>query len=56
MTANFRVVIRERETDEIVDSFEFDTSNRAYRVERGVNINLDHEKFYTEVEEKEIAE
>ena len=44
------IEIVEYETGEVVKTVEVDGSLRkAYRVDTGVNINLDHDKFYTRI-------
>lgn len=48
----YTVNIRDRETDEVVRSIGQGMSMRqAARVEDGANINLNHDKFYTSVDE-----
>ncbi len=46
----FIVQIVEHETERIVKSFDAQPTMRdAERLERGVNINLDHRHYYTEI-------
>lgn len=49
----YRVLIRKRSDDEIIKTMEYASERQAERGERGVNINLDHEHYYTEIEEGE---
>lgn len=50
--AKYQVVIIEMETDEIVERFEpCATEREAERLEDGVNINLNHDEFMTQIEE-----
>ncbi len=46
------VVIKTVETDEVVRRIPCQTYIRACSVERGVNINLNLEEYYTEIEEE----
>lgn len=39
------------ETGEIVKETPCDNERAAARLERGLNINLDHERFYTRIEQ-----
>ena len=49
----YTVVIRQYEDDEIINEIPCQGAIRnAERVERGVNINLNHEEYYTEIIEK----
>ena len=49
-----KVVIISYETGKPIHSIECGTSERkAARVERGVNINIDHDKYYTMIEIRE---
>lgn len=46
----FVVAIIEHETEKTVKTYAPTVSRReAERLERGVNINLDHERYYTEI-------
>lgn len=49
--SKFAVAIKYHEDDEVehIVGKEGMTKHRAEHVEDGVNINLDHERFYTEV-------
>ena len=46
-----KVVIKEIATDKIVKEMECANMRMAIAIERGVNINLNHEKHYTEIKE-----
>ena len=47
------VRIIEYETRKVVKTFKPEATERAAeRLDRGVNINLDHERFYTDVVER----
>jgi len=46
---NYSVNIIETETGEVVETIEVGSYRKAERVERGVNINLDHDNFHTEI-------
>jgi len=46
------VKVISRETDEVVKEVQVETERAAHRVENGLNINLNHERFYTTCEEK----
>jgi hypothetical protein len=50
---NFYVEVLKIGTDEIVRRLGPHDERTAERVERGVSINLDHEKFYTRIVEDE---
>ena len=51
------IQIIESATGEIVKEFEPQSSeHNADRVNRGVNINLDHERFYTRIKNTEEKE
>ena len=44
------IEIVEYETDKVVKTVEVGGSmSKAYRVDDGININLNHEKFYTRI-------
>lgn len=50
---NFTIAIKAIATNEIVDTIgEATTKRQLERTENGVNINLDHTKYYTEIIEK----
>lgn len=42
----------EDEPEEVVETLTCATEREAEKVERGVNINLDHERFYTRIPEE----
>jgi len=44
-----KVVIKSYETDEIVKEINCSSERQAEKVDDGININLDHEKYYTEI-------
>lgn len=46
-----KVLIKKFGTNEVVDEIKCENKNRAEKVERGVNINLNHDEYYTEIEE-----
>lgn len=48
---SYKVLIRKREDDEVVRELSYSSERQAERAEDGVNINLDHENYYTEIEE-----
>lgn len=45
----WRVNVRKQETDEVNHTVWCKSEREADRVERGMNINLNHDDFYTEV-------
>lgn len=45
----YRVEIVETATDEVVETVGDNAYRTAERIERGININLNHEKFYTRI-------
>jgi hypothetical protein len=45
------VKVISRETDEVVNEIPADTERSAHRVENGLYINLNHDRFYTTCEE-----
>lgn len=47
----YAVNIKDMTTGKNVESIEASTLRAAERVERGVNINLNHGEYYTEIEE-----
>ncbi|KKK62527.1 hypothetical protein LCGC14_3003420 [marine sediment metagenome] len=49
----YRVTIKEYSTENVVESFAWMSENRADKVDGGVNINLNHEEYYTVIEEME---
>lgn len=46
-----KVHIKEFGTNEIVDTIDCESPNKAEKVELGLNLNLNHDKYYTEIEE-----
>ena len=46
---NFEVHIIDRSTNKAIKKLDGGNERRAEKIERGVNINLDHERFYTTV-------
>ena len=46
------VKVISRKTDEVVKEIRADTERAAHRVENGLYINLNHDRFYTICEEK----
>lgn len=44
------VLVKEYGTNAIVDRIPCETERSAERVEDGLNINLNHDKYYTEIE------
>ena len=51
--SNWIVQIVELETDDVVKEIDCGDERRAERVERGVRINLNHDRFFTKVVEKD---
>lgn len=51
----FHVEVRRIGTDEVVRSLGPMDERRAEKVERGLHINLDYERFYTEIVSSEIT-
>jgi hypothetical protein len=47
----YLIKIIELETGEVIETLEANNIRIAERIERGVNINLNHSKFYTKIEE-----
>lgn len=47
----FTVEVVEHETGAIVRGYEVISRHHAEKVERGVNINLNHERFFTRITE-----
>lgn len=43
----YRVEIISYETGEVVESIKCESERKAERVDSGLNINLNHEEFYT---------
>lgn len=50
MSGKIKVHVRERATNEIVKTLEADTEQQAERMERGLLINMDREKYFVDVE------
>ncbi|MFD0587672.1 hypothetical protein ACFQZE_06630 [Paenibacillus sp. GCM10027627] len=49
----YRVVIKEFGTDEIIKELKWTTArSEAESIEGGLTVNLNHEKFYTIIEER----
>jgi hypothetical protein len=44
-----KVVIKEFDTGNIVDEIVCEGEYKAIKVENGININLNHDKYYTEI-------
>ena len=51
--SNWTVQIVETETGAVVKEIECGDERRAERVERGVMINLNHDRFYTKTVDKD---
>ena len=50
----YYVVIKQFSDNEEIEAFKCTGGQRgAERVERGVNINLNHDEYYTEIEERD---
>jgi hypothetical protein len=49
----FSVNIIEIETDSLIETIPAPSERAAERIERGININLNHDKYYTEIKEQE---
>jgi hypothetical protein len=45
-----KVLVKEIEGDKIVNEFPCETDEKAEKIERGLNINLNHGKYYTEIQ------
>ena len=48
---SYEVAIVEDDTDRTITSVKVESKRRAEQVERGMNINLDHRFYYTEIRE-----
>jgi hypothetical protein len=46
----FRVVIKDRKTHDVVEELKPNSERTCERIQRGVDINLNHEKYYSEIE------
>jgi hypothetical protein len=46
-----KVVIKEFGTNKVIKEIPCDSKGKAERVEDGININLNHDKYYTSIEE-----
>ncbi|MFF2532352.1 hypothetical protein ACFVS2_25920 [Brevibacillus sp. NPDC058079] len=46
-----KVVIKEYDTNVVVKEISCDSQREAEKVENGVNRNLNHDQFYTDIEE-----
>ena len=51
MTEQYQIEVVANDVNEVVKSFTSNSLQQAERLERGVMINLDHEKFYTRIVE-----
>lgn len=51
---NFYVEIVDDETEEVVKRMGPHTERTADRIEDGVNINLNHERFFTRIVEEDL--
>lgn len=49
----WKVEIVSYDTGEVVKTMDAESERQADRIDRGVNINLNHEKFFTRVVETE---
>lgn len=49
----YEVVVKERKTNIEVEAVECGSLEKALRVERGMNINLNREDYYTTIRSKE---
>lgn len=49
----YKVQIKRYGTDEVVEEIKADSERAAERVDDGVNINLNHDRFYTVIVECE---
>lgn len=47
----YEVQIIDADTDKVIDAIPAKTEHSAERIERGVNINLNHEKYYTQIKQ-----
>ena len=47
----YDVLIIEYDTEEVVKRISCPTERRAEKTDEGVNLNLDHDRFYTVIEE-----
>jgi len=53
MKTRYRVIILNHENDKIEKKFDWENSERiANKLDDGVNRNLDHDKYYTEIQEE----
>lgn len=50
MADTYKIKVIEDSTGEVVKTLEAATSRAAERIERGLNINLDHAGYYTVIE------
>lgn len=46
---NWKVEVVESTTNKVVKTFKVDSENKANRIDAGLNINLNHEAFFTRV-------
>lgn len=49
--AKFEVQVIETATDEVLGRFAASSKRQAERLERGLNINLNHMEYHTQIEE-----
>ena len=50
MADTYKVKVIQTDTGEVVKTFEAATERAAERVERGLNINMNHADYYTVIE------
>lgn len=46
---NWKVEVVEWTTNKVVKTFKADSENKASRIDNGLNINLNHEAFFTRI-------
>lgn len=56
MTYTHEVAVIEHDTERTVKSIKVETEQRARKVERGIEMQLDHRHFYVEVRDILITE
>lgn len=47
----YKIKIIEHDTDKVINVLTASTEHKAEKIDRGININLNHERFYTLIEE-----
>lgn len=47
----FEIKIKEHSTGETIEVISSASLHSAEKIDRGININLNHDKYYTEIEE-----